>query len=136
MLEHAYPRPDVIVFLDAPAEVLHARKGEGTVDLLEQRRLDYLELRDVVPDFVSVDATQPEDDVVESVAKLICDRGRILAYDLDSDPSEQHPTLVTGSADVAAFERFAQAHEAARQARGTGDATAAEQLRALGYIED
>jgi len=71
LLAHAYPRPDLVVCLDAPGEVLHARKGEGTVELLELRRQDYLRLRDVSGSFEVVDATQPLDDVTQAVAERI-----------------------------------------------------------------
>jgi thymidylate kinase len=73
MLEHVYPQPDLVIYLDAPAEVLLARKGEGTVEALERRRQDYLQLRDLVKHFVTVDATQPADKVVCDVAELIRD---------------------------------------------------------------
>ena len=74
MLAHVYPRPELLIYLDAPAEVLHARKGEGTVDVLEHRRGEYLKLRDVVEDFATVDASRPEAEVTAEVARLICDR--------------------------------------------------------------
>ena len=35
LLLKTYPHPDLIVFLDAPAEVLFARKGEGTIASLD-----------------------------------------------------------------------------------------------------
>jgi thymidylate kinase len=73
MLQHIYPKPDLIIYLDAPAEVLFARKGEGTIAALERRRQDYLQLRDLVSHFVVVDATQPEDDVARDVTRLIWD---------------------------------------------------------------
>lgn len=74
LLSRAYPKPELLVYLDAPAEILHARKGEGTLELLERRRRDYLALRDVVDDFEAVDATQPEAEVAARVAGLICAR--------------------------------------------------------------
>jgi hypothetical protein len=37
MLEHFYPKPNLVIYLDAPAEMLFARKKEGTIELLEQR---------------------------------------------------------------------------------------------------
>lgn len=74
MLAHVYPKPQLLVYLDAPAEILHARKGEGRVEVLEQRRHEYLSLRDVVPDFARVDATRSEAEVAEEVGRLICDR--------------------------------------------------------------
>jgi thymidylate kinase len=79
VLARAYPKPDLVVYLDAPAEVLLARKGEGDVAALERRRGDYLRLADVAPDFVIVDATRPADEVARAVA------GEVLARTDDGD---------------------------------------------------
>jgi len=68
-LSRMYPKPDLVIFLDAPPEVLFERKGEGTLELLARRRLDYLELQNVFPRFEIVDASRPLDSVVEDVAK-------------------------------------------------------------------
>jgi thymidylate kinase len=65
------PKPDLVVYLDAPGEVLRARKGEGTIEALEQRRAEYRALASVVPRFVEVDATQPVDAVVRDVANSV-----------------------------------------------------------------
>ena len=71
LLEHAYPRPDLVICLDAPGAVLFARKGEASVEWLEQRRRQYLQLADVVPAFVVVDADRPLDVVTREVATVI-----------------------------------------------------------------
>ena len=71
MLEHLYPKPDLMIYLDAPAEVLFARKQEGTIPLLEERRNAYLDLQDKVPCFSLVDATQDQDAVYMDVQQLI-----------------------------------------------------------------
>ena len=73
MLNHIFPKPDYVIFLDAPAEILFARKGEGTVELLEQRRQEYMQVQNVVERFVTVDATQPMDEVARQVTKLVMD---------------------------------------------------------------
>lgn len=73
MLEHAYPKPELVVCLDAPGQVLFARKGEGSPEWLEGRREEYRALADVVPAFVVVDAGQPVEAVVEEVAQAIGD---------------------------------------------------------------
>ena len=73
VLSHLYPKPDLVVYLDAPAKVLFARKGEGTIELLERRRREYLELGELVERFAVVDATRPVDDVVRDVARLVTD---------------------------------------------------------------
>jgi hypothetical protein len=76
-LARIYPRPDLVIFLDAAPEVLFSRKGEGTLELLARRRSDYLQLRSVFPAFAIVDASQPLDRVVEDVAD------QILAFHVD-----------------------------------------------------
>jgi thymidylate kinase len=76
MLKNFYPRPDLVIFLDAPAAVLFARKGEGSVELIEQRRQEYLQMRDLFKEFVTLDATQPQEKVVQEAARLIRDAYR------------------------------------------------------------
>jgi thymidylate kinase len=71
ILQRAYPKPDLFVYLDASPEVLLARKGEGTLEFLERRRREYLELRGVVRNFVVVDADRPADEVAEDVVRII-----------------------------------------------------------------
>ncbi len=72
-LNHVYPKPDLLVYLDAPAEVLLARKGEGTRELLERRRGDYLQIAQVVKHFVVVDANRPQSAVARDVRACISD---------------------------------------------------------------
>jgi thymidylate kinase len=74
VLEHLYPKPDYVILLDAPAEVLWARKQEGTPEALVRRREEYLRLRELVDDMAIVDATQPQDVVFDEVGRLILDR--------------------------------------------------------------
>jgi thymidylate kinase len=71
MLARGYPKPDLTILLDAPAERLYARKPEATVAWLERRRRQYLELADVLPDFAVLDADRPIDSVVADAADLI-----------------------------------------------------------------
>jgi thymidylate kinase len=71
MLERVYPKPDLVIMLDAPAEVLHARKPEATVAWLERRRQQYLELAPLVPQFVVVDVDRPLDAAVSEVVATI-----------------------------------------------------------------
>lgn len=73
MLQHLYPRPDLMIYLDAPAEVLLARKGEGSAEVLEERRRAYLEMAQHMPHFAVIDATQPEDAVLAEAQRLILD---------------------------------------------------------------
>lgn len=60
------PRPDVIAVLDAPAEVVVARKGELTVEEATSERLRWAELGAVLPTVV-VDAVAAPDVVARAV---------------------------------------------------------------------
>jgi hypothetical protein len=71
LLAHVYPKPDLVIFLDAPPAVLLARKGEGTIEYLAQRRADYLALQGSVRHFVVVDAAHPLDVVSQRVAEVV-----------------------------------------------------------------
>jgi hypothetical protein len=71
MLQKLYPKPDFVIFLDAPSEVLFARKPERTIEILESKRQEYVRLREVMKDFAVVDVTQPVDIVVRQVCELI-----------------------------------------------------------------
>lgn len=71
VLRHLYPKPDLVVCLDAPADVLFARKPEASVAWLEQRRRQYLALEGEVPAFVVVDADRPLDEVYSDVVDSI-----------------------------------------------------------------
>jgi thymidylate kinase len=65
------PKPDLVVFLDAPGEVLYARKGEHSPAILEQQRQHYLGLQTRLPQMVVIDATNNADQVRRSVTSLI-----------------------------------------------------------------
>lgn len=76
VLSRLYPKPDLVVYLDAPGEVLLARKGEGTVEALERRRGEYLDLASLTRSFAVVDAARPLDDVVRDVSDVVAAFGR------------------------------------------------------------
>jgi thymidylate kinase len=84
LLARLYPRPDLTIYLDAPAAVLLARKGEGTAELLERRRSDYLQLAQVLERFVVVDATKPLEDVTRDVA------AHVSRFAENAEPAPQH----------------------------------------------
>jgi len=71
ILQHIFPKPDFVIYLDAPAEVLFSRKGEGTIEDLERRRQEYLQAGEQVQHFAIVDATQSIEQVTNEVATLI-----------------------------------------------------------------
>lgn len=71
LLARLYPRPDLVIYLDAPAEVLFARKGENTLHWLETRRRAFIRQGQQQPDFVWVDATRPVGSVLAEVSRQI-----------------------------------------------------------------
>lgn len=73
MLKHLYPRPDLVIMLDAPPEVLFARKGEGTLELLAIRRKEYLRIQEIIPAFHMVDATRTQGEVTAQVIAIVQD---------------------------------------------------------------
>ena len=70
LLRRFYPEPAIVVFLDAPAAVLHARKPEWTPEYLDRQRARILEQGRHTRNFVIVDATQPFPDVLAEVTRL------------------------------------------------------------------
>ena len=55
--------PDLIVVLDLPGEVAFARKGEQTVEMLDEWRTSYRSLEEGSVNLVVLDATQPIDEI-------------------------------------------------------------------------
>jgi thymidylate kinase len=70
-LRRFFPRPDVVICLDAPAEVMFARKGECTLEELETMRQEYLLMGEHARHFAVVDSTQPQASVIEQVEEII-----------------------------------------------------------------
>ena len=68
-LRHLYPKPDLLIYLDAPAQVLFERKGEGTLDFLEKRRQDYRSIVEAARHAAVVDANRPLDVVTSEVVE-------------------------------------------------------------------
>jgi thymidylate kinase len=73
LIAHACPAPDLVIVLDAPGEVLFARKGEHSADMLERQRRQYLALQETLPHLIVVDATQDADQLRRTVISLIWD---------------------------------------------------------------
>ncbi len=73
ILRRLYRRPDLTIVLDAPADVLFARKPEGDPDALEARRQEYLDLAGSEGRVAVIDVDRPLDDVVADVVATIND---------------------------------------------------------------
>ncbi|HEX6885085.1 MAG TPA: hypothetical protein VF530_17055 [Planctomycetota bacterium] len=65
------PQPDCTILLDAPAEVLFARKAEGRLEWVARRRQEYLELLPALRDCRVVDATRPAAEVRAEVLDIL-----------------------------------------------------------------
>jgi len=70
-LNRFYPRPGLVIFLDAPAEILFKRKGEASIEYLENRQREILKHGENMPNFYRIDSTQPLEKVYEEVIDCI-----------------------------------------------------------------
>lgn len=68
-----FPRPDLVILLDAPPEVLHSRKQEVPLEETTRQRKIYLEMvRDLSNGYV-VDASKPAHEAAAKAEKIILD---------------------------------------------------------------
>jgi len=65
------PKPDLVILLDAPVEVLRARKQEVSLDETERQRHAYRQLVQILPNGHVVDAAQPLDRVVMAAGTVV-----------------------------------------------------------------
>jgi thymidylate kinase len=67
----ACPAPDLVLLLDAPGMLMHARKAEYTPSMLETWRGHFLSLRGHVRQLEVIDASRPIDEVrVEAISRI------------------------------------------------------------------
>ena len=71
LLAHTCPGPDLVLLLDAPGQLLSARKHEHTPEELEWQRRHFLRLRGRLAGLEVVDATRPLDDVKAEIVERI-----------------------------------------------------------------
>jgi len=65
------PRPDLLVLLDVPAEIVQQRKAEVSLAESQRQRLAYREMFQALPDAFIVDASRPVEDVAEDVKTVV-----------------------------------------------------------------
>ncbi len=70
LLSATAPRPDTVVVLDAPAEVLHARSGEHSTEILNRKRREYLEFARGLRRAVVLDSRRPIDELEREITRL------------------------------------------------------------------
>lgn len=66
-----YPKPDLVIFLDVPSEVLYRRKGEADIAYLNRKRAEILERGKTIRNFIRIDAAQPVEKVLAEVSEHI-----------------------------------------------------------------
>ncbi len=71
LLARTSPRPSLVVILDAPADVLYARKREHNVELLERQRQSFRSLHGRLPHSVVIDAGRDVEAVARDVTAAI-----------------------------------------------------------------
>lgn len=71
LLSSVYPKPDLVIYLDAPPEMLFARKGEGTVEWLERRKTEYMAHASAIDHFVVLDSSRSLSEVTDDVVAAI-----------------------------------------------------------------
>jgi len=71
---HVCPGPDLMLILDAPGEVMYARKGEYSAETLEEWRHYFLALQKRFPQVEIIDTTQDRDAVRIEVIDRIWQR--------------------------------------------------------------
>jgi thymidylate kinase len=91
LLGRLCPSPNLVLLLDAPAEILHRRSGQHTVAFLEQRRLDYLSLEQRVPNLRVLDASRAPDDVRRAATQHVWD-----IFEKRQERSKKGPRRVFG----------------------------------------
>ena len=71
LASRAMPQPDQVFFLDAEPDVLLSRKQEVSIEALQKGRTAYLKLCRSDSRFQVIDASQPLEQVIESVIESI-----------------------------------------------------------------
>lgn len=67
------PQPELVILLDAPAEIVHPRKQEVPIEETERQRHAYLDMVNGMANAHVIDASQPTDVLVDEVNRHIND---------------------------------------------------------------
>ena len=66
-----YPKPDLVIYLEAPPELLYRRKKEASLEYLSARSEAFLQLARNFPNVIIVDAAQSAEKVYQDVAEKL-----------------------------------------------------------------
>ena len=67
MINNMYSKPDLVILLNAPAEVLYKRKKEADIEYLNERTKSFMKVGKNLKNFFVVDSTQPIEKVFNEV---------------------------------------------------------------------
>ena len=70
-LQKFYPRPGLVIYLNAPADLLYERKQEEPIEYLQRTRKELAQKSCYAKKYVSVDTTKPLEEVFQIVNELI-----------------------------------------------------------------
>jgi hypothetical protein len=105
LLDRTCRAPDLVLLLDAPAEVLHRRKGEHTPEVLEKQRQALLALSERLPQCVVLDTTRGADNVRRRAIAIIWERYATRYAQTARAATPHQPTPLTKTPSVDADER-------------------------------
>lgn len=71
LLRRWYPRPEHVIFLDAPPELLHRRKPETSLEHLRIRRDEYVDFAQAMGSLTTVSAEQPQEEVIRQCLEVV-----------------------------------------------------------------
>lgn len=71
LLGRWYPRPEHVIFLDAPPDILHGRKPETPTDYLVGRRSEYVDFGRAVGELTTISSDQPLEQVIRQCVAVV-----------------------------------------------------------------
>jgi thymidylate kinase len=89
------PKPDLVVLLDAPPELLHNRKQELPLPELQRQRLAFQQLVQALPHAAVIDASRPPEEVARNIARAVLERSA-QRYSEFSEPKDRSGYLSHG----------------------------------------
>jgi thymidylate kinase len=79
MIWRVAPKPDLVIVLDAPPEVVHARKMETTLEETRRQREAYVAMAKSLPNAYIVNSDQPPHGTVDDVLAIVLRHTRAAA---------------------------------------------------------
>ncbi len=74
------PQPEMVFILDAPSEVLYARKQELTLDELKEQRIRFKQIPSMVPNAKMINVDRPIEEIVDEIICCIVELQEIRTW--------------------------------------------------------